>query len=105
MITGILPFNGKFKSSFKLIDNVLNGARPDLSMIDDVDIKKFLGKCWSSNPLERPSFLQIVAEIMQDKFKDYFNVNENEVEDYLDMFDDDLKSSNSKDVLDIKNGR
>lgn len=102
LITGILPFNGKIKSSFKLIEDVSNGVRPDLSMINDVDIKSFLEKCWSSNPLERPSFLQIVAEIMQDKFKNYFDVNENEVEDYLDLFDDDLKSSNSKDALEIK---
>ena len=57
-------------------------------------------------PSDRPSFLEIVDELMQDKFKKAFGIiNQKDiekVENYLKLFDEDLKSPNSKDALDVK---
>lgn len=106
IFTGKRPFYEKNFNRYKLTKEVKKGTRPDLSIIQEEFIREFLSKCWSQKPSERPSFLQIVDILMQEKFRNFFEIKnfeqKKEVEEYLDLFDDELKSPYSKDVLDIK---
>ena len=95
VLTGKNPFPG-YKSTFKLQTDIKNGKRPDLSFVADKDIQEFLTKCWSENPDERPSFKEIVEEIQKDKYKKVLGVNDEEVEAYLSIFDNDDKSGKTK---------
>lgn len=107
LITGKSPFYEiKDLNRIKLRKLVLKGERPNISIIKDDTIKNFLQKCWSQKPSERSSFLEIVDELMQDKFKKSFGITDQKsiekVNNYLNLFDEDLKSPNSKDALDVK---
>ena len=107
LITGKKPFpDNQFKTKFKLMNAISKGVRPNLKIIENENIRNFLSKCWAPRPSDRPSFLQIVDEIMQQDFKKSFGITKKEdiqkVENYLKLFDDDLKSPNSKDALDMK---
>jgi len=57
MITGHLPFEDLDRSDY---DVVLRGDRPILPGTIEPWIKTLLGKCWRSNPLDRPTFEDIV---------------------------------------------
>ena len=107
LITGKSAFyEVKNLTSYTLKKMVVEGKRPNISIIEDDMIKNFLKKCWAQRPSDRPSFLEIVNELMQDKFKKAFGiVDQKDIEkvgNYLKLFDDDLKSPNSKDALDVK---
>lgn len=82
----------KFDNAFKFQNDVDNGKSPDLSLIKDKEICRFFEKCWSANPNVRPTFNEIVEEIMQERYKNYFDADEDEVEEYLDLFDENLKT-------------
>lgn len=66
-----------------------------------IAIKSFFEKWFSSEPEERHSFSEIVQEIMQDNFKELFEVDQNEVNNYLDLFDKDLIDPDRYSDLDI----
>ena len=103
IITGEKPFKD-ITSVFQFMGRIIEGERPDTTKIGDAEICKFLEKCWSPDQSKRPSFLQIVEELMQERFRNYFNVveDDDDVNEYLDMFDDELKSPLSKDALNVK---
>lgn len=52
--------------------------------------------CWHENPSLRPTFNEIVNELMQERYIKFFDASKEEVEDYLDLFDESLKLYNSK---------
>ena len=79
-------------NTYRFQYDIVNGKRPDLSLIHDKEICKFLEKCWSANPNVRPTFNYIVEEIMKERYRNYFNADESEVEEYLDLFDEKLKA-------------
>lgn len=90
LITCKKPFEG-YTSVFGLIDDVKKGKRPDLSLIKEEKIRIFLSKCWSENLTERPTFSQIVEEMMKDEFKRSFGfIDDNEIDEYIDLFDKKL---------------
>ena len=67
LLTGNSPYYEKnFKKERHVLNAVVNGVRPDLSIIPDAEIAGFLQRCWSSDPLERPNFEEI---------RDYFTNN------------------------------
>ena len=67
--------------------------RPDLNIIQNKFIESFLAKCWSKNPAERPSFDEILTTIQKEEFKDYFDVDENEIKKYLCFIKKNLDKS------------
>ncbi|KAK8839182.1 hypothetical protein M9Y10_032110 [Tritrichomonas musculus] len=101
VVTDRLPFTN-IKSEFHLQNIVIEGNRPNLTYITNEDIQRFLNSCWSNDPKDRPTFSQIVDFLMQDKIRKFFNVCDEEVDDFLDNFEDDLKDSRSFAALNIK---
>ena len=98
LITGLEPFPilmHKRKNIF--IASILKGRRPDLSMINDSNVKIFLQKCWSNEPSERPGFEEILEFLYRGDFKNIFNFvfNLKQVSDFLFWFCNLLNSSNS----------
>lgn len=100
LISGKPPFE-HYTSIFRLQQEVQQGKRPDLTYIFDEDIRLFLQKCWSSNPTERPTFNEIVEEILTDRYKQAFSANDEEIEEYLDLYNDD-QNLYSNDYLNIQ---
>ena len=101
VITGRPPFVG-YKTPIQLIEDVINGKRPDTNEMNEI-IRVFLEKCWSKNSEERPTFGQIYSEMMHAEFKEAFGVlDDEEIEDYLDLFDDDIKDPILMDFTTIK---
>lgn len=94
IITGKKPLEG-YDNVFKLTDDLIKGKRPDLSFVKSDEMKIFLEKCWSEDPLKRPTFSEIVEEMMTKKLQDAFGIiDEDDVADYCDHFDENLKDPN-----------
>lgn len=74
---------------YKLMHNVIQGKRPDVSIIQDKKIQKFLKKCWSNDPNERPTFSQIVETLCDPIFLKAFNADKSKVIEYLKLFPKD----------------
>lgn len=91
LITGIRPFS-EYKSSYKLMKDVKNGVRPKLPKDLDENISSFIKRCWANDPSERPAFSEIVEFIQQDNFRKIFDIDQDELTNYLKNFDDDLKN-------------
>lgn len=93
LLTGRPPYENM--DFFLFIASIAQGKRPSLSDIKDECICSFLNKCWNENPNLRPTFKEIVNELMQERYIKYFDADMDEVEEYLDLFDDSLKTYNS----------
>ena len=77
--------SSRFRSIFQLKLFILMGKRPNLNIINNENIKLFLSKCWSKNPQDRPTFNEIVDEIKHPFFRNYMNVDDIKVEQYLHL--------------------
>lgn len=73
-------------------------------MITDPDIKSFLEKRWSSDPSARPTFDEILEEIIDDRYKNYFGISQSEFDKYMSQFNDDIldRNTSSKLVSELK---
>ena len=71
------------------MNNVTKGKRPDLSIIRNKKIQKFLEKCWSNDPNERPTFQEIVETLCNPDFYSSFEFDVDEVIDYVNLFPSD----------------
>ena len=85
LITGNLPIVDS--GSFKQMQSVLSGKRPDISMIHDNSARQFLEKCWSNDPNERPTFNEIVTSLLSEQFYSHFDIEVDEVNYYLELFE------------------
>ena len=66
ILTGKKPYPAKL-TMHKLFANIRCGKRPDLSLIKDKNICKFLSKCWDNDPSVRPTFNDIVEEVLNER--------------------------------------
>lgn len=77
----------KIFSAYQLNQMVAKGKRPKIYDREIPEIwVKLINRCWDSNPDNRPTFIEIVKELMDNK-EDYFNlefINEEEFFDYID---------------------
>lgn len=98
IVAGKQPFYelGKDLNAITLRQKVLNGDRPSLS--DDIpeNMQKLLQRCWSQNPNERPSFDEIFQLLSSDFSYSPEDVDEDEVNNYLEMIDDSLEKEENK---------
>lgn len=86
LITGKIPFNN-YNSKRQIYENVEQGIRPDLSGLDEY-IQDFFFKCWSNDPLKRPTFKDIIEMLNHQSFKEAFQVDEKECLIYESKFVD-----------------
>lgn len=63
VLTGKIPFEDHPQSSSS-IDKILFGDRPKLPHYLDKNLKKLIGKCWEGDPLIRPTFTNILFELV-----------------------------------------
>ena len=94
-------FNCYSKKS-EVFKAIINGERPDLSFIMNERIETLIKKCWDQDPLKRPSFNEIVHELYQLRYDNFFEADQNQVDAYLEIFDDDLKNINRRMALNVK---
>lgn len=57
ILTGCIPFEGRPRTDYKF---VLAGQRPQLPDCIRTDLKTLIGRCWMTDPAQRPSFAEIV---------------------------------------------
>ncbi|KAG0602523.1 hypothetical protein M758_10G020200 [Ceratodon purpureus] len=60
ILTGLVPFDGCTKSHWK---KVIDGERPLFPDYVDPRLQKLVERCWHKDPLERPTFEDIVYEL------------------------------------------
>lgn len=71
----------------------------------DPIIQSFLSKCRDSDFSKRSTFEQIADEMMKPEFKEAFGIldyDDEEIENYLDLFDNDLLDPKHMDCLILK---
>ncbi|KAG0603353.1 hypothetical protein M758_10G087100 [Ceratodon purpureus] len=68
IISGRLPFEDHRSSDY---DMVLNGCRPELPSDLDPLFKDIITSCWNADPLERPTFVDIL-DTLHANVKSYF---------------------------------
>lgn len=105
LLTDLIPYQG-YKSMFKMQLAIIDGERPNTESISDKRIKKFLELCWSDDPSQRPTFDEILEEVLEDHFQNFFKATDEQVEDYLNIFDseDKMKISSAKLIHNVKKG-
>lgn len=81
------------ENAMSFVIKVPNGKRPDISMLTDQNQIDFLKKCWSGDPSERPTFSQIVSILKDKEFYSKFDVDEDEIFDYLELFKSETEKS------------
>lgn len=90
VITGKLPYTN-IKDPILHNEDLLNGKRPDLNYIEHDEIKTFLTECWSMTPSERIPFKDIIEILKTKTFREIFDVNDDDVNRYLSLFNDKLQ--------------
>ncbi|KAG0558356.1 hypothetical protein KC19_10G022200 [Ceratodon purpureus] len=60
VLTGLVPFDGCTKSHWK---RVIDGERPLFPDYVDPRLQRLVERCWHKDPLERPTFEEIVCEL------------------------------------------
>jgi hypothetical protein len=65
VITRRPPYDGKFETKpfVEQINAIVAGERPTIDSSFSPDVASLCERCWSSSPLERPSFVEIEDEI------------------------------------------
>lgn len=94
IVTGDSPYADLGNvSSFVFANKVMSGYRPKLSSKIPRKMQILLSRCWSENPLDRPSFDEIFEELSSDIFG-YLGetVEEEEIMEYLFLLDEDESS-------------
>lgn len=88
IITSNKPFSDK-DTQKTIMRDVPKGKRPDVSMITDKNLVSFLENCWSNDPDQRPTFVQIVDILKNEFLLNYFSIDIDEVNNYLKRFPDE----------------
>lgn len=71
--------------------------RPDISVIENESVSKFLQSCWDNDPEKRPDINQVIDFITSDEFCSIFNeFDHKQVTKYLDQFGDEFDNLKSK---------
>ena len=101
IVTGLAPYPDVEEFTMNILNRIINGTlRPKIPDYVNENMKKLIKRCWSSNPLERPSFEVIFSELSQ-RFNDYQeDLDEDEITDYLDLLQDENKLEKSESQVD-----
>lgn len=62
IICNRIPFDN-LKNNAHIMSVVLDGNRPELDILDDSMLKKLIQSCWDKDPSNRPSSLQVLANL------------------------------------------
>ena len=99
IVTGEVPFKelGKI-SGVSLGIKVSQGYRPSIPKYVTKEAASLMRRCWSHKAEERPSFSEIVDELLREKKIIGEDVDEEEIQDYLDLLDEkEIKQNKGKD--------
>lgn len=91
IITGLVPYEEIFnESAEEFSEKVINGYRPDISMITSDSITDFLNWCWNPDPFERPSFYAIIDNIIHYPFSKIFDIDFKQIINYMNLYGNEL---------------
>ncbi|OHT16708.1 hypothetical protein TRFO_12966 [Tritrichomonas foetus] len=85
IVAGRQPYDFS-RGIYCCLENIKNGERPDLTYVESYQQKEFLIKCWDQNPKNRPSFDQIITDILKEKIFEPEDFDYVEVSEYLEQF-------------------
>ncbi|KAK8841502.1 hypothetical protein M9Y10_027121 [Tritrichomonas musculus] len=96
--TGRKPYNEQlFKSCYKMIEHVMKGMKPDLSIIKNEVFHDLLSNCMKEEIFERICFEDIVDFITNEEFYSYYeDLDHESVKQFLDIFGDDFDHLKNK---------
>ena len=92
IITGKKLFNGA-KTYFKIMQLISEGYCQDTSIINNEYIVSFLKSCWVKDAKKRPRSKEIVEIVKGKQFREFFKVTEDDVNEYLSIFDQQLENN------------
>lgn len=81
LLSGKEPYTGeKFTGQVDLLLRVRNGLRPEIESISHVseELKKLIIDCWSDDPLERPTMMQVLDRLRGNDPKAIFESIDND---------------------------
>lgn len=98
IITGKIPFYEIIETTnaYALGIKVIDGYRPKWPKFVPKKTKELISKCWDDNPRKRPTFAKIYSKLSSDF--SYFNedVDEDEIQLYIDILDDQTTQETPK---------
>ncbi|KAK8836086.1 hypothetical protein M9Y10_040043 [Tritrichomonas musculus] len=89
-------------NAFTLFKNVAGGVRPTICPCEiNSQFMKLIERCWSGDPDNRPSFIQIVKKYMdcRDEFFNDQYLDDEQFDDYIEIVTKDLDFSNVEDFI------
>lgn len=85
------------RSIIALQNDIHNGIRPDISLIQNNDVAAFLQRCWNNNPKERLTIDEVIDFITSQQFCSYFNLLDHElIKRYLDIYGEEFNNLKDK---------
>lgn len=97
IVTGKNPYHELGKvTPFKLANKVMRGYRPKFDNNITKKMKNLLSRCWNENISERPSFDEIYKLLTTDFSFFEEDVDEDEINQYIEDIEDEIKRSNNK---------
>lgn len=100
IITGKEPlFEGP---PHKQIECIINGHQPNLSAIENEDIRAFVSRCMSKDAKDRPPIEAVIDELMSERFCSLFDANLPLVLGYLQWFENCANSIQNVDDTELK---
>lgn len=82
IITGTIPFAVITKNAMKVYKSIVDGDRPDPIGVPD-EWREIMVSCWDSEPMNRPTFEQIVGKILSENLM-LPESDEEEVQAYIE---------------------
>lgn len=87
VMSGLAPFQGKNLDLISLVSKITNGERPKLTSDIPDAYQKLIEKCWLHNPLERPTFEEIVFVLKNNHEFITEKVDEEDFHAYVEFID------------------
>ena len=85
IVTSTEPF--KNANAFTIMMKVINGERPEIDETVNDSYRNLIERCWAQNPLDRPSFDEIVEYLKTDEGLITSTIEKEDFLNYVDFID------------------
>ena len=89
MLTCIAPYESLAKKSNLISAKIVDGYRPEFpnGLLINEQLRELIERCWSGDPLERPTFKEIIEILRDNSLITELGVDNDDFENYAEMVD------------------